>query len=203
MPSINMIALRRAEKKRLERDVRRLMMIICIELIAGVVLTGFLYARICSTQARVGDLEVQLVRLQPDVKRIQMLEAKTKELEPKIVLLNDAKDRTMHWYSLLDKLSKSLPEKTWVRNIDSSDPIPDKNESEIVFSGVAENQKLVGDMMLRLYANPDLDNVGLRYTQTTSLGKHQMYEFQVAANLKTAKDEDKNKGVTPDGAQKS
>lgn len=201
MPSINMIAPRRAERRRLERDVRRLALVICVELIVGVILSGLLWARIYSTYARIGDLEVQLVKLQPDVKRIQTLQAATLKLKPKLQVLNEAKDRTLRWYNLLDKLSMSLPEKTWIQRIEGAPPPPDKNETQIVFSGVAETQKLVGETMLRLYANQDLDDVGLSFTQATTVEKRQAYEFEVAATMKTAKGE--QKGVKPDGAQRS
>ena len=201
MPSINMIAPRRAEKKRLERDVRRLVLVMCVELIVGVVMSGFLWARIYSTRARVGDLEVQLVKLQPDVKRIQALQERTKQLDPKLVILNDAKDRTLHWYNLLDKLSWSMPGDTWIRRIDSSDPVPEKNQADIVFNGVAQSQRLVGELMLRMYSNPDLEDVNLRFTQATDVAKRPMYEFELAANLTRARSQEK--GVKPDGAEKS
>ena len=202
MPSINMIAPRRAERKRLERDVRRLTLAICLIMIFGVVISGLLWARIYSTRARIGDLDVQLVKLQPDVRRIQTLQSMTKELEPKLVVLNDAKDRTLHWYNLLDKLSVSLPQKTWIQRITSNPPTPEKNETQIVLNGYAETQKLVGETMLRLYTNEDLDEVDLRFTQAATVEKKPAYEFEVAANLKTSINVEQ-KEVKPDGGERS
>jgi len=202
MPSINMIAPRRAERRRLERDARRLLFFICLEIVVAVAVSGVLWARIYSTRARIGDLEVQLIKLQPEVKRIQMLQAMTSELQPKLTLLTEAKSRTLHWYNFLDKLSRSLPEKTWIRRIDSCDPTADKpDEYKIVLSGVAGSHALVGELMMRLYGNQDLDSVGLRFTQATDVGRRPVYEFEVAADLKTAKAE--QKGVTENGTGKS
>jgi len=201
MPSINMIAPRRAEKRRVERDVRRLVVLICIELVAGVTVSGILWGRIYATRARIADVDVQLIRLQPKVKRIHELEAETKALEPKLDLLENAKEQTLRWYNLMDRLSTSLPERTWLRRMDSADPAPGKNDSQIVFNGVAETQRLVGELMMRMYSNPDLTDISLRFTQATDVAKRQVYEFELAANLKTSNAQ--QKGVTPNAAQKS
>lgn len=202
MPSINMIAPRRAERKRLERDARRLMLLICVQLIVGLALTGLLWLRVYNTYARIGDLEVQLVKLQPDVRRIQTLQQETKYLEPKLMVLNEAKGRTIRWHNMLDKLGTSMPEKTWIQRISSTPPAPDKSQIQLVLTGVSESNRLVGDMMLRMYSNSDLDDVALRFTQTTDLADRSLYEFEVAASMKTGI-RNEQKEVTADGAERS
>ena len=56
MPSINMIAPRRAEMKRLERDMRRLCIVIVAELALAVVLGGWSGTKLLATRSQIGDM---------------------------------------------------------------------------------------------------------------------------------------------------
>ena len=107
MPSINMIASRRSEKNRFERNMRRLMVVILAEVIIGVALGAMFTIRICNTHARISDLDIQLQKLQPTVKRIEDFETATAMLKPKLQLLTEAQGKTLRWRSLLQVLSLS------------------------------------------------------------------------------------------------
>ena len=55
MPSVNMIAPRRAEKMRLERDMRRLVLVILAEFVAAAGLGGWVCTKLLTTSSRIAD----------------------------------------------------------------------------------------------------------------------------------------------------
>src|SRR5664279_584907 len=114
MPSVNMISPRRAEKMRLERDMRRLVIVIIAELVIAAGLGGWVCTKLWTTNGRIADLNVQLTKLQPIVKEIEHYQRATARLDPKLKLLGHAKEGTMRWFNTLDKLSASLPESTYL-----------------------------------------------------------------------------------------
>jgi len=202
MPSINMIAPRRSEKMRLQRDIRRLVMVIIAEIVCAVCLGGWMCTMLWSTQIHVMSLDSQLDKLQPVVKQIEDFESATNKLTPKLELLNHAKNQTMCWYNTLDKLTQSLPEATYLTRISttSSAATADKQqETTVLLSGVSSAQSRVGETMMRLQAIPDFANVDLSFTRKSG-GKGTGIEFEIDASMKSEK---ASKGVKSDGSNQS
>jgi Tfp pilus assembly protein PilN len=120
MPSINMIAPRRAEKRRLEGAIRKLGVLILAQLVFAVALGGWVFMKTLTTRAAIAELNSQMQVLTPKIKKVAELDKKTAELKPKVELLNTAKDRTMRWYNTLDKLTQSVPSSTWLTRISTT-----------------------------------------------------------------------------------
>ena len=91
MPSINMIAVRREEKRRQEQNIRKLLYAILGEIGLVVLVAFVLTARILVTQNQVGRLSERVNALQPSVTKIQQLQSETAELMPKVQTLDGAK----------------------------------------------------------------------------------------------------------------
>lgn len=200
MPSINMIASRRSEKRRFERNTRRLVALIVIQMILGVVLGGVFTLRIFGARARISDLDVQLQKLSPTVKRIKDCEVATAKLRPRLTLLKDAQHKTLKWRNLLTELSHSLPEQCWLTKLGTSSPPPGQTgDMTVSLNGVSINQNQVGEAMLRLNTYPDLKDVSLHYTQGSNVGKRKAIEFEIGAALK----EEKAKEVAGNASGKS
>jgi Tfp pilus assembly protein PilN len=195
-----MIAPRRAEKWRLERDMRRLVLVIMIELICAVGLGGWVCTKAYTMHASIKRLDVQIAKLQPVVKEIQQYEGATKKLKPKLDLLSDAKDRTMRWYNSLDKLTQSLASSTYLTRITTSNPQGDNTSTTINLAGVSNAQARVGETMLRLQTISDFDKVDLHFTQKLNGQMYSGIEFEIGAVMKG---DDPPKGVTSDGANQS
>lgn len=201
MPSINMIAPKRADKTRMERDMRRLMLVILVELIVAVGLGGWVATRLFTTRNRISDLDVQIAKLQPIVKQIKQYDEATDKLVPKLKLLNEAKDGTMRWYNTLDRLAQSLPESTYLTRIGTSKTQNDDKQTSVDIGGISASQARVGEAILRFQAVPDFRSVDLRYTRKTDLPDFQAvsgkvlgtrsktksygFEFEVGAVMKT------------------
>ncbi|MCE5313631.1 MAG: PilN domain-containing protein [Armatimonadota bacterium] len=201
MPSINMIAPRRAEKQRLERDMRRLVLVIMAELILAVVLGGWVCTKAFNMRAEIRGLDEQIAKLQPVVKEIEQYESATTKLKPKLDLLGNAKDSTMRWYNSLDRLTQSLASSTYLTKISTSAAQDNKDESTVInLSGVSSAQARVGETMLRLQTIPDFDKVDLHYTQKTSGKESTGIEFEIGAAMKGS---DSSKEVKSDGANQS
>jgi len=191
MPSINMIAPRRAEKKRLESNIRKLLLVIIVEIAVVVSISGLLVTRVYRTQTCISNLDKQLAKLQPTVDKIKNYEKSTKELEPKLEVLNKAKADTSKWCRILHDLSISLPEKTWLTRFSTSNS--QKSETIIVnLNGMSSDQSQVGQTMLRIHDMvADLENVDLNYTKKLSNERLDAVEFEVVADIKSEKKADK------------
>lgn len=187
MPSINMIAPRRAEKKRLESNVRKLLFVIVIEVAVMVSIFTLLVTRVCGTQSDIANLDKQLAKLQPTVDKIEGYEKSTNELAPKLEILSQAKSDTTRWCRVLHALSMSLPDKTWLTRI-STTTTPDYANITMSINGVSADQSLVGQTMLRLHDTvDDFNKVDLHYTQQAAIGPLTAVEFEMAAGIKLPK----------------
>ncbi|MCX8052246.1 MAG: PilN domain-containing protein [Armatimonadetes bacterium] len=201
MPSINMIAPRRAEKRRLERDMRRLMAVILAEIVCAVALGGWVCTKLITTRARIGELDVQLARLRPIVRQIEEYDNATRKLAPKLELLNKAKERTMRWYNSLDRLTQSLPQSTYLTRIETR--LSEKKDdagATVNLTGISISQARIGETILRLAAIPDFERVDLYYSQPNSIDGRPAIEFSVGAVMKG---DDKPKGAKSNGRTQS
>ena len=185
MPSINMIAPRRAEKRRTERDMRRLAIVILAELVFAVCLGGFVCTKIWATRCQISELEAQITKLQPKVKEIKENELATAKLTPKLQLLNQAKERTMRWYNTLDRLTQSMPSSTYLTQISTSQGSANNKSTTVSLRGISLSQAKVGETMIRLQSVPDFKSVMLRFTQKTNINTASAVEFEIGADMKT------------------
>lgn len=170
--------------KRLERDMRRLLLVILVEVAAVLSIVGVFSARIMSTNARSAELDLEVAKLQPVVKRIEFYDNATSELQPKVDLLNNAKAHTMRWYHMLHTLSVTIPQNTWLTRIAAAPAPPDANEITVNLNGISADQNLIGETMLRLNSYPGFARVDLHFTQKTMVGARGAIEFEVGAGLK-------------------
>jgi len=188
MPSINMIAPRRAEMQSLERGMHRLLLVFLVEILAALAIIGVFSAETMSTKGKISDLGVELAKLQPVVRKIEFYEKASVSLQPKLQLLNDAKDHTLKWYQMLQTLSVAMPDDTWLTRIAAA-PQKDSKDSTVVLvnlNGVSANQNLVGETMLRLNSYRGFGKVDLHYTQKALVGKREAIEFEIGAGLKVS-----------------
>jgi Tfp pilus assembly protein PilN len=198
MPSINMIAARRAERKKLEKTIRTTMLVILGQIVLAVGLFSFMTARVCSAGRKLSDLDQELKRIQPTVNEIRHYEAEIKKLTPRLDLLADSREETLLWHSLLRGVSRSMPKNTWLSSLQAK--VPEKTETtasaqagtepakppalSVNLKGISTSQSLVGETMLRLNQCPEIEKVNLSYTQKGSAVKDTAIEFEIVAELK-------------------
>lgn len=191
MPSINMIALRREEKRRQEKNVRKLLYSIAGEVGLVVAVAFVLTARILVVQSHISDLSDQLEKLKPQVAQIQTLESQTAALQPKVTTLDGAKADTLFWYDNFYAVTASLPPRTWLTSLgtssDNTNSAPGNAggaDPTLALSGVAMSQATVGESMLRMNQSPMLDHVDLSFVQAEKIGTASAVSFQMTVHLK-------------------
>ena len=197
MPSINMVALRRAEKRRQENNIRKVVYAILGEIGFFVLLLTFMSARLFSINGHIGDLDGKLQKLQSRVTQIQGLQQETSKLMPKVTTLASAKSDTLFWYDSIYSVTRSLPDRTWLTSLgtlgstSSAAPAPGAaavagtdSDPSLTVAGVAMNQAAVGEAMLHMNGEPNLDHVDLAYVQSQKTGKMDTVGFQMTVHLK-------------------
>ena len=193
MPSINMIALRREQKRHQEQNARKLLYSIAGEVGVVAAVAFVMTARILVTQHHISDLSDQLAKLKPQVAQIQNLQAETVALQPKVDTLDGAKADTLFWYNNFYAVTASLPPKTWLTSLGtgsaaaSTDGAPGNaagTDPTLSLSGVAMSEATVGDSMLRMNQSPMLDHVDLSFVQAQKIGAANAVSFQMTVHLK-------------------
>ncbi len=195
MPSINMIALRRQEKRNQEKNARKLLYSIAGEISVVTAAAFVLAARILVTQGHLNDLGDQIAKLKPQVAQIQALQAQTAALQPKVDTLNGAKADTLFWYNNFYAVTDSLPPKTWLTSLGTGSgggaaataaaPGSSSGADPVLnLAGIAMSEATVGQSMLRMNQSPRLDHVDLSFVQSQKIGQTDAVSFQMTVHLK-------------------
>lgn len=190
MPNINLIAVRRAEKKRLETNTRRLFFGLTGEIAVLVLLGSLIGARQWQLRDALSEANAQITKLQPVLDRIDQIQKETKALQPKVETLEAAKTDTLRWRAMLQIVSQSIPNSAWLSGITSATL---NDETTITITGLAGSQTLVGETMTRLGAYPVFDKVELRFTQlaSTPLDSAPRISFEIGAHLASTRPAEK------------
>ena len=184
MPNVNLIAARRAEKKRVEQNTRRLFFGLTVEVAALVVLGSVLGVNQMKLQGDLVEADTKLLQLQPTLERIKSIETDKALLQPKLDTLVSAKTDTLRWRAMLQIVSQSVPSNAWLSGISATGT---GDETNITIAGVAGSQTLVGETMTRLQSFPVFDKVDLKFTQLSSQPEDpvQRITFEIGAHLKS------------------
>lgn len=193
MPSINMIAVRREEKRRQEQNIRKLLYAILGEIGLVIAVAFVLTARILVTQNEINKLSDRVNALQPSVTKIQQMQTQTAALMPKVQTLDGAKADTLFWYKNFYAVTTSLPSKTWLTSLATgaapatgaaTPGAAGAGDPTLNLVGVAMSQAIVGEAMLRMNQAPSLDHVDLAFVQQQKLGTADAVGFQMTVHLK-------------------
>ena len=192
MPSINMIAVRGAERKRLERLICVTLLVVVIEFVVILFLLGFVTTRVFSAGWQIERLDRKLVKIKPTVDKIHQYVSEIAKLQPRLDLLSDSREQTLLWYTVLQNLARSMPANTWLSCVTATRPAvagPSKDVSPpaptINLRGLSVSQALIGETMLRLNQFTEFERVDLNYTQKSEGRAVDCVEFQIAALMKS------------------
>jgi Tfp pilus assembly protein PilN len=147
--SINLIAARRRQKQRAVALLR----LAVYTLIALVVFVALIYGQMTVKVEQVKgeisrvDGELTSVQLADSVARIQFLEQQTKELAPRVQLLEKVHSSESEWIRILQDISSCIPPDVWIGQLNSQRN--DKDQT-ISLRGKAFTQRDIGAFMLEL-----------------------------------------------------
>jgi Tfp pilus assembly protein PilN len=186
-----MIAARRAEKRRQERNIQKLIYGIVAEFVIVVAISSVMFGRLVATHNHAQDLEDQIKQLQTRVDEIQQLQTATVALQPKVNVLAKAKTSTLYWYTAVQNVSSSLPDSTWLTNLGTSgQPMQadgtagTPGSASLNISGMASSQFVVGATMLRMNTYPTVDQVQLNSVSQATFAEKPVVNFSMNVQLK-------------------
>jgi Tfp pilus assembly protein PilN len=178
---INLIAARRAERRKLEL-IRGGM----LRGMVGVVATTGIVALLATlgmtrTTLRIRDVDAQTALLQDTVNKVETLQADIKNLEPRVNTLVRAQNSTDRWRGVMQAVSASLPDKTWVTSFQSKDAAKNSVEGFTV-TGQTVTHDRIGRTMMKLNRSAFVKQLDLSYAAQRQEGSG--VSFELGAELK-------------------
>lgn len=162
MPNINLIAARRAEKKRLERLTRNLFFGLAASVGGFILLSSYLGLQQLAMSSDLKMADQEMERLKPKKERVAAIQADMAVLEPKLDTLAQAKRDTLRWPALMQSISQAVPGSTWLTNVSAAGggeaPI------SLRLQGYSLTQSQAADTVLLLQKQPIFSDVSLTFT---------------------------------------
>lgn len=163
---INLIAARRAERRKLELTRAILLRSMFGVGGAAALTAAFMTFNIQIVKNRIEDVDQQTAMLQDTVSRVEALQARMSALQPRVTTLLKAQNSTNRWRAVLQEISVSLPEQTWITSFASQS----REGDGFTVTGQSISQKEVGKAMMRLGSQTYIKDVSLQYTQAAGNG---------------------------------
>jgi len=182
MPYINLIQEQRQEARKNESRARMFFLSFVGSLVMGAGVFGFLMFDQELLKMEEAQLRQKAQKLQPLANRIDSNLAEYADLQPRLTTLENANLATGHWSRILDHISKTTPQSTWLTGVRCNSPDPTK-PIEVIFAGLSDRQELVGDFMLSLQSCADIANVHLNFTREQVAAYGRNIAFEIATEI--------------------
>lgn len=196
MPLVNLIHEQRLEARARERKVQ--LGVISTMAIGALCVLATMALMLDATRMnmKASALEKKQAEMEPMLKELQANKTEIAKLQPRIKTLEEAVMFSGKWGLILDHLTTNMPPQTWLTNMKAFQNDP-KKPMTLTLNGVSTSQEAVGELILRMQANPEFEAVNLNFTQPKFLQGEQQYEFEIAADLvKTAEETEEITEVT-------
>lgn len=204
MPLINLIAQERERVRQLKARIRAVGFVWIGVIGLVVVAYGGLSLYVASMESQTRDMQAEITKLEPVLRDVELTRQKLNALNPQVSSLKSAQTDTTRWQRILAHLSANAPHNFWVTGVRTGERSNPKAPITVSISGVAANQELVGEFMLRLNQSTDLDRVELRFTQERMLNAFMRgVDFEVGAALKGTEPPQKKEEAENGETQKS
>jgi Tfp pilus assembly protein PilN len=182
MPYINLIQENRLAVQANERKARGFFMAFVAIAVAGGSAFGFLTMESMVVAGQAHGVEQENKKNEPIAKQIEQNGKALAEMTPKIKTLEDAQTITDRWNHIFYHLAVNTPQSAWLTAIRCQGNDPTK-PIRVSFVGLATSQSPVGEFMLRLQNQPDLENVTLGFTNEKMATNGKGIEFQIDGDL--------------------
>jgi len=159
-----------------------MMIIWAVELSVCLVITGGLMWKLDKQEEHLSELRAKSQSMAPYRKMIEEGNRQLSDIRPRLSTLQTAGQFTDRWIRVLQHLGE-MPPRTWLTGIRVTQGKSDKDQDQVTFTGYAESQALVGDVMLSLNNCADLSDVQLKFTKEREQGLNNGVEFEVFAKL--------------------
>jgi len=179
MIRINLLPVREAQKR--ARFFTQIMVAMVALGVTVVVCFGVYFAKasqISNKKAEIQAAQTEINQLKKAIGEVANFKNKQKELQGKLDVLVQLKDKKSGPVHLLDELSIALPAKLWIESFKETG-------GKIAIDGVGLNEETVAVFMKNLEASPYYTKVELRVTQQTKKNNLKLQKFSVTCQAVT------------------
>lgn len=182
MPNINLIHEQRSAIRRRIRNARIGLYIAAGSFGLATVGCALLLVQSALSKSEEERLQAELKRLKPLSKEIEVCNAETSRLAPRVKTLGDARKSTDRWQRILTHFTSNTPSNTWFTNVralcdDITKPV------SVTVNGMGIAQAPIGELLLRTQNCPDLENINLHYTEERTTQDRKAIQFEFVADV--------------------
>ena len=188
MIRINLLPVRQARK--LEAARREVMLILAVGgavLFACLAGWGLAQGRLATIDAQNAALQQEIDSLAADVKKVDEMEKFKEELERKLNVISELRDRKNGPVRMIDELSMATPERLQLTQLE-------EQGGNIKIQGLSVSNEIISQFLRALDASPYFDNVYLENIEAKAEQKDSpvpVKSFALSARLVTPKPEEK------------
>lgn len=179
MPLVNLIAAQREVRRAKERAARAWFFAFVGLSGLSLVGAGALTLQVESARSNVRSLQKKAEDLAPYQSKLEDLDKMIAAMKPKLDTLGKARLDTQRWLRILDHISLVVPPNTWLTSVKSQNPGDPKQPVQVQWTGMSQDQNLVGEFMLRLQQSTDLGGIELKFTDMKRTPAGMGLEFRI------------------------
>lgn len=195
MPVINLIQEQRLAHQRLEQKARIALLTLIGTGAIAIFGYGIFFFQAEGLKSEITRLDSDLKTMKPIIAEIESNEKDESLLSPRLKTLEEAQNQTNRWAHILQHFRTQTPANTWLTAMQATAVQKDK-PTTLVIQGTAKGQEPIGEFILRVENEPDLQNVLLHFTQEKKSANGKAIDFELAAEI--AGTEEQKKTVQED-----
>jgi type IV pilus assembly protein PilN len=174
MIRINLLPVREAQKRaKLFTQMAVALVALAVVVVGCFGLYVFKATQIAKKKTQIELAQTEINQLKKAIGEVANFENKQKELQGKLDVLIELKDKKNGPVHLLDELVKVLPDKLWIESFKESG-------GNISIEGVGLNEETVAVFMKDLESSPYYKDVELKVTQQTKKKELKLQKFSLA-----------------------
>jgi Tfp pilus assembly protein PilN len=136
-------------------------------------------------------VQSQIAKLSPSPELVSEASSVSNQRVSKEAALQDALSKQVPWDLTFDRLARLLPDGSWLTSLSTASPTPSgsastspsSNPTGFTAQGYAESNETIALILARLALVPDLTNVTLTSTTSTTIGRKDVVQFNITAQV--------------------
>jgi Tfp pilus assembly protein PilN len=152
---------------------------------------SILNSQVVDRQTSLGLVQSQITKLAPSPELAAEASSVSNQRVSREAALQDALAKQVPWDLTFDRLARLLPAGSWLTSLSTASPTPSGSASTAATSnptgftaqGYAESNQTIALILSRLALVPGLTNVTLTSTTTTTIGRKDVVQFNVTAQV--------------------
>ena len=134
-------------------------------------------AQVQSLSKDLQDVEVEIVKLAPEVALVERLAKERAELDLRLSIIDQLSGERFHAVRLIDELDRAVPDYLWMVSA------MQVGQTNMNLEGVTFSNLIVADFMTRLDRSPYFANIDLTVAQRGVIDERPVTQFQISMDL--------------------